>query len=117
MSIKEKLREQTKKAHQEFRMELYNDVKSIYAEWNDQITDLKLYHQSVKNDLNFWMDSFKSAVSSIQTNRDSHVRALAREVDKIKQRTTWGFVLITIFVSVFSSVTIFFLLLHKYGLL
>lgn len=117
MSIKEKLHEQTKKEQQDFRKELYNDVKSIYDEWHNQIIDLKMYQKSVKADLSFWMQSFKNAVSSIQTSRKSHVRALAQEVDKIKQRTTWGFVLTTIFVSVFSSIAIFFLLLHRYGLL
>ena len=104
-SIKSKLREQTKKNHQEFRQQLVDDVAAVLQKWKQHSTTLhdtqlkqvsKLHH-----DIEKLLEEVKISKAATSQIRDNTVR----ELRNLKRSHSWGYVIITVLVAIISTIT------------
>jgi len=104
-SIKSKLREQTKKNHQEFRQQLVDDVAAVLEKWKDHSNNLHTIQKRQFSDLNHdiekLMEEVKISKAATSQIRDNTVR----ELRNLKRSHSWGYVIITVFVAIISTIT------------
>jgi len=107
-SIKSKLREQTKKNHEEFRRELVEDVAAILKKWNKHSNELHEQQKSQINNLNFEVNQLLEQVKITKASTNQINSDTMGELKKLKTSHSWGYLILTVLVAIISTLTTLF---------